>query len=153
MNFSMNTKLEQIVNILIDMGVDNYVDLTNILYLYQMYGIQIYDKQFIEDLEFILIDNTLQVKDIYKVNLNKPIDIATIEDEELNILKKIYKWYNHNQCIGSISNTDNMTYRTILEEQNKLFRFTYILSSILLLLLSIVVIALLTISMLKVTAH
>ena len=42
----MSFRLEQVVNILLDIGIDNVNDLTNIIYLYQQYGTQVYDTYF-----------------------------------------------------------------------------------------------------------
>lgn len=133
----MSFSLEQVVNILLDIGIDNVTDMNNIIYLYQLYGIQVYDMYFIEDVEFLIIKNTLQIKDMYKVDINKPVEANVLLDEKIDILLKIVKWYKLSPCNDSIER------KLILEEQNKLFRFTYILLNILLLLLSITVITLL----------
>lgn len=61
----MSFSLEQVVNILLDIGIDNVTDMNNIIYLYQLYGIQVYGTYFIKDVEFLIIENTLQIKDIY----------------------------------------------------------------------------------------
>lgn len=133
----MSFSLEQVVNILLDIGIDNVTDMNNIIYLYQLYGIQVYGTYFIKDVEFILIDNTLQIKDIYKVDINKPVEANVLFDEKIDILLKIVKWYKLRPC------NDSLECKLILEEQNKLFRFTYILLNILLGLLAITVITLL----------
>lgn len=129
----MGFSLEQVVNILLDIGIDNVNDLTNIIYLYQLYGIQVYDTYFIEDVEFIIIENTLQIKDMYKVDINKPVEADVLFDEKIYILLKIVKWYKLSSCNDSLECNDSLDCKLILEEQSKLFRFTYILLNILLL--------------------
>ena len=126
----MSFSLEQVVNILLDIGIDNVTDMNNIIYLYQLYGIQVYDKYFIEDLEFIIIEDTIQVKDIHKVDINKPVEVDILFDEKVDILLKIVKWYKLSPC------NDSIECKPILEEQSKLFKFTYKLMIILLLLSS-----------------
>ncbi len=127
----MSFSLEQIVNILLDMGIDNVNDMNNIIYLYQLYGIQVYGTYFIEDVEFLITENTLQIKDMYKVDINKPVEANVLFDEKIDILLKIVKWYKLSSC------NDSIECKPILEEQNKLFRFTY--KALIILLLSLFV--------------
>lgn len=134
----MSFSLEQIVNILLDIGIDNVTDMNNIIYLYQLYGIQVYGTYFIKDVEFLIIKNTLQIKDMYKVDINKPVEADVLFDEKVDILLKIVKWYKLRPC------NDSLECKLIIEEQNKLFRFTYILLNILLLSLFVSVTMLLT---------
>ena len=152
----MSFSLEQIVNILLGIGIDNVNDLTNIIYLYQQYGIQVYDTYFIEDLEFMIIEDTIQVKDIYKVDINKPIEVDILFDERIDILLKIVKWYKHNPYTDSIEHKpvlEEQSKLLILEEQSKLFKFTYKLMIILLLLSSIAIVALLVILFYQIIAY
>lgn len=143
----MSFSLEQVVNILLDIGIDNVTDMNNIIYLYQLYGIQVYGTYFIKDVEFLIIKNTLQIKDIYKVDINKPVEADVLFDEKIDILLKIVKWYKLNSC------NDSIECKPILEEQNKLFRFTYILLNILLGLLAITIITLLVMLSYQIIAY
>lgn len=129
----MSFSLEQIVNILLDIGIDNVTDMNNIIYLYQLYGIQVYGTYFIKDVEFLIIENTLQIKDIYKVDINKPVEAVVLFDEKIDILLKIVNWYKLSSCNDSLECDDSLDCKLILEEQSKLFRFTYTLLNILLL--------------------
>lgn len=143
----MSFSLEQVVNILLDIGIDNVTDMNNIIYLYQLYGIQVYGTYFIKDVEFLIIENTLQIKDMYKVDINKPVEAVVLFDEKIDILLKIVNWYKLSSC------NDSLECKLIIEEQNKLFRFTYKALIILLGLLAITIITLLVMLSYQIIAY
>ena len=152
----MSFSLEQVVNILLDIGIDNVTDMNNIIYLYQLYGIQVYNTYFIEDVEFLITENTLQIKDMYKVDINKPVEVNVLFDEKIDILLKIVKWYKLSPCNDSIECKPILEEQSklfILEEQSKLFKFTYKLMIILLLLSSTAIVALLVILFYQIIAY
>ena len=74
---------------------------------------------------------------MYKVDINKPVEADVLFDEKIDILLKIVNWYKLSSC------NDSLECKPILEEQNKLFKFTYKALIILLGLLAITIITLL----------